>query len=111
MALQELNTIYRYYIIGWSRYSFNGNEGLRMICCEDYPEQNDDQAGTNAMPVTGPYKQAHLFQGVPMSLGDPAVVEFEGNLVNRQGSPVLIATNVLKVTPAPSASKTASSSK
>ncbi len=111
MALQQLNTVYRYYIIGWSRYSFNGNEGLRMICCEDYPTQNDDQGGTNAMPVTGPYNQAHLFQCVRMNLGEPAVVEFEGNLVNRGGAPVLLATNVLKVTPASSASKSAASSK
>lgn len=98
-VLQQLDTHYRFYLIGWRRYSFNGNEGCSLVCVSDFDDQNSDQSGSNVTPVSAPFGDAHKLESVAMSLGEPAVIEFYGRLVNRQGNSVLQATEILKVTP------------
>ena len=99
MALATLDTHYKYYIIGWRRYSFNGNEGCSLVCVNDFDVNNSDQSGSNVTPVSAPFGDAHKLEAVGMFLGEPAIIEFYGLLVNRQGNSVLVATEILKITP------------
>ena len=97
MALASLDTLYRFYIIGWSRYNFNGQEGGTLICIDDFEENNKDQSGSNATPVSAPYTEFPKMEVGKMSLSDPWVIEFYGRLANRQGKSVLVATEVLRL--------------
>ncbi len=99
MALDKLESIYKQYMIGWSRYNFNGSSGCIIICVDDFDKESEDQSGSNATPVSAPYSESLTLEKVEMSLGEPAVIEFAGRLANRQGKSVLVATKILSVTP------------
>jgi hypothetical protein len=89
----------KYYIIGHSKYSFDGNEGLRMNCIDDYDLADKDNGGSFVSSINAPYEDASKLQAVEMSLFKPAIVEFDGKTVRRGNNTVLIASAVVSVTP------------
>lgn len=96
MALIK-NTV-KFYVIGHTRYKYNGREGFYLQCVEDYPV-SDDSFGSSVQSAATPYSESDKLKGVPMGLFNPAIVEFVPATVNRGGNTVLIAEEVISITP------------
>lgn len=99
MALPKLNSTQQAYIIGHNKYSYNGREGLYLNLVEDYEEGNKDQVGSFQSAVAAPYDEHTKLTGISMSVSEPAVIEFVGRRVNRQGNTVLVCDEIVKITP------------
>ena len=96
MALIK-NTV-KFYIIGHQRYRYNGREGFYLQCVEDYPV-SDDMVGASVQSVSTPYSESEKLKGVLMGLFTPAIIEFVPATINRGGNAVLIAEEVISITP------------
>ena len=93
----NINNTLRYYIIGHSKYSFDGNEGLRMNCIDEYEAGDKDNSGAFLSSINAPYDDAAKLNSVEMSFFKPAIVEFEGKTVKRGNNTVLTAGKIISV--------------
>lgn len=96
MALIK-NTV-KFYIIGHQRYKYNGREGFYLQCVEDYPV-SDDMVGSSVQSVSTPYSESEKLKGVQMGIFTPAIIEFVPATINRGGNTVLIAEEIISITP------------
>jgi hypothetical protein len=88
-----------YPVIGWSKYSFNGQEGLRLFFIEQFEQGDRNGAGSFQTVITAPYTEASKLVNVSLSLDAPANIEVKCRLVNRGGKVSLVCDEILKITP------------
>jgi len=94
----NINNTLRYYIIGYSSYSFNGIDGLRLHCVDEYEDDDKENSGAFVSSINAPFEQIFKLQSVEFNFFKPAIIEFEGKTVKRGNNSVLTASSIISVT-------------